>query len=94
MLLAVHIELAEPIRANLGTDHLVAAGTSVRDLLDDLEASHPTLRFWDDHGQLSGAFRYRLNGTELALLGGVDAILHEGDTLSILSSTPTPAGRS
>lgn len=74
-----------------GTGEVEATGTTVGDVLDDLESRHPGIkaRLLDDSGSLRRFVNVYLNDEDVRFLDGLETAVPEGAQLSII---PAVAG--
>jgi molybdopterin converting factor small subunit len=76
-----------------GADEVEASGSTLSDLLVDLEARHPGMseRILDDSGELRRFVNIYLNDEDVRFLGGLQTEVPEGARVSII---PAVAGGS
>ncbi|MDQ3973425.1 MAG: MoaD family protein [Actinomycetota bacterium] len=74
-----------------GAQKVTGRGATVRELVDDIEARHGGLRdaLVDEDGRLHRFVNVYVNDEDVRFLGGLEAPLADGDTVSIL---PAVAG--
>jgi MoaD family protein len=92
--MAIEVRVPTIMRTHTGGEKKVtAAGATLRELVDDLEANHAGMRgaLLDDDGQLHRFVNVYLNDEDVRFLGGLETPLEDGDTVSIL---PAVAGGS
>jgi molybdopterin synthase sulfur carrier subunit len=91
--MAVEVRIPTILRTYTGGAKAVtASGSSLRELIDDLEAQHAGLRdrLVDDKG-LRRFVNVYLNDEDVRFLGGLDTPVSDGDAVTIL---PAVAGGS
>ena len=74
-----------------GAGEVTAEGTTLREVLDSLEASHPGIkaRIVDDTGALRRFVNVYLGDDDVRFIGGLDAAVPDGAKISII---PAVAG--
>jgi sulfur-carrier protein len=74
-----------------GEKKVVGSGSTLRELIDDLETRHPGLRdaLIGEDGQLYRFINVYVNDEDARFLGGIETPLSSGDEVSIL---PAVAG--
>ncbi len=74
-----------------GAGEVTAEGTTLREVLDSLEASHPGIkaRIVDDTGALRRFVNVYLGDDDVRFIGGLDATVADGAKISII---PAVAG--
>jgi MoaD family protein len=90
--MAIEVRIPTILRTYTGGEKAVeASGTTLRDLVDDLESRHAGLRgrLVDDDGSLRRFVNVYLNDEDVRFLGGLDTKLSDGDTVTVL---PAVAG--
>ncbi len=90
--MAIEVRVPTVLRKHTGGEKtVVGAGTTLRELLTDLDARNPGLRdaLLDPDGQLKRYIQTYVNDEDVRFLGGVETPLTEGDSVSIL---PAVAG--
>jgi sulfur-carrier protein len=90
--MAVTVKLPTILRKHAGGEAKVEAqGTTLRELLDDLESSYPgiTKNVLADDGGLHRFINVYVNDEDVRYLGSLETELNEGDTVSLL---PAVAG--
>lgn len=90
----VRVRVPTPLRRFTGgNDEVAAAGDSVRDVIDDLERSHPGMRerLLDEKGDLRRFVNIYVNGDDIRFLNQLNSKVKDGDDLSIV---PAIAGGS
>lgn len=88
----VLVKLPTILRRHAGGAATVeATGGTVRDLLDDLDRRYPGIKqsIVTENGSLHRFVNLYVNGEDVRFLGELDAVVREGDTVSIL---PAVAG--
>jgi MoaD family protein len=92
--MAVTVNVPTIMRKHVdGQAQVQAEGSSLKELLDNLEAAHPgvTKNIIAEGGGLHRFINIYVNDEDVRYLGGLDAPLDEGDSVSIL---PAVAGGS
>ncbi len=92
--MAVTVKLPTILRKHAGGEAKVEAqGTTLRELLDDLESSYPgiTKNVLADDGGLHRFINVYVNDEDVRYLGALETEVKDGDVLSIL---PAVAGGS
>lgn len=90
--MAIEVRVPTILRQYTGGESKVSgSGSTLRELLDDLESRHPGLRerLVDSSGQLHRFVNLYVEDEDVRYLQGLDTPLSEGDTVSIL---PAVAG--
>lgn len=90
--MAVEVRVPTILRKHTGGAKAVTGdGSTVRALLDDLEARHPGIRdaVVTDSGELHRFINIYLNDEDVRFLGTLETPVRDGDVLSIL---PAVAG--
>jgi MoaD family protein len=89
--MAVQVSIPTILRSYTdGAKSVEGSGTTLKDLITDLEARHPGLgdRLLDD-GQLRRFVNVYRNDEDVRFLGGLDTELSDGDNVTVL---PAVAG--
>ncbi len=89
--MAIEVKIPTILRTYTeGAKSVPAAGGTLAEVLDDLEARHPGLkdRLVDDAG-LRRFVNVYVNDEDVRFVGGLDATLADGDTVTVL---PAVAG--
>jgi sulfur-carrier protein len=90
--MAIEVRIPTILRPYTGGAKAVeGAGDTIADLLTDLDAKHPGLRarLVTDEGGLHRFVNVYVNDEDVRFLGGLDAKVNSGDTVTIL---PAVAG--
>ena len=90
--MAVNVIIPTPLRPLTGgADTVEATGTTVNELVKNLEASYPGIgnRLYDDSGNLRRFINFYVNGEDIRFLQSGETALKDGDELSIV---PAVAG--
>jgi sulfur-carrier protein len=90
----VEVRVPAPLRAHTGGEKVVqGAGSTVAELLDDLDQRYPGVKggLFDTSGELRRFVNIYVNDEDIRYLGRLQAPLAPGDTVSIL---PAVAGGS
>ncbi|HEY8339202.1 MAG TPA: MoaD/ThiS family protein [Egibacteraceae bacterium] len=90
--MAIEVRVPTVLRQHTGGEKTVTGeGATLRELVADLERSHPGLgkALVDDSGSLHRFVNVYVNDEDVRFLGGVETPLEDGDTVSIL---PAVAG--
>ena len=83
----IQVLLPGPLRRCAGGESKVAVeAVTVRDALDELAKKCEGIRerLYDDAGEIRKAFNIFVNDESIGSLAGLDTLLKEGDTVSIL----------
>ena len=89
-MMSVTVSIPSALRRLTGNaGEVVAAGATVRELVDDLVAQHPGLgqRLLDESGGLRRAVSFYVNQESVRLLQGPETPLEDGDKVAILPAT-------
>lgn len=90
--MAVEVRVPTVLRKHTdGQKAVNGSGSTVRELLDDLEASHPGFKssIVTDSGELQRFINVYLNDEDIRFLGSLETPVADGDVVSIL---PAVAG--
>jgi molybdopterin synthase sulfur carrier subunit len=90
--MSVKVQIPLPLRRLTGgLSEVGATGSNIREIIDDLEASHPGVRgrLFGGDGELSRFVSIFVDGRDIRLLEGVGTVVSEGDVVTIL---PLAAG--
>lgn len=90
--MSVEVRVPTVLRTHTGGVKTVAAeGTTVRELVADLESRHPGLgaALLDEEGRLRTFIQTYVNDEDVRFLGGIETPLADGDEVTIL---PAVAG--
>ncbi|MFL6136610.1 MAG: MoaD/ThiS family protein [Frankiaceae bacterium] len=93
--MAIEVRIPTILRSHTGGDKAVDGnGATLRELVDDLEARHAGLRarLVDDDGSLRRFVNVYLNDEDVRFLGGLDTLLSDGDTVTVLPAVAGGAG--
>jgi molybdopterin synthase sulfur carrier subunit len=85
--MSVTVRIPAPLRKLTGGQSEVsAAGATVADLVEDLEANHPGLkeRLCDESGAIRPFVNIYVNDEDIRFLKGPETALGEGDSVSIV----------
>jgi len=85
--MAVNVIIPTPLRPLTGgADTVEATGTTVNELVKNLEASYPGIgnRLYDDSGNLRRFINFYVNGEDIRLLQSGETVFKDGDELSIV----------
>ncbi len=83
----VQIRVPTPLRRFTGgADVVTAEGSSLREVLDDLERKHPGLRerLLDENGELRRFVNIYINGDDVRFLDNLSSKVKDGDDISIV----------
>ena len=83
----VSVKIPTPLRKfTAGKDTVEAAGATVGQVLDDLEAQHPGIKskLCDDAGKLRRFINLYANEDDIRFLDALDTEMKDGDTLSVV----------
>ncbi|QSB05908.1 ubiquitin-like small modifier protein 1 [Natronoglycomyces albus] len=92
--MSIHVRVPTILRSHTGGEKVVTGeGKTVADLFDNLDANHSGIkgRVVTDEGSLHRFINVYVNDEDIRFLGGLEAELSEGDTVTIL---PAVAGGS
>ena len=81
------VRIPTPLRKYTnGSDELAITGTTVRELLDNLEASHPGIkeRICDDSGAVRRFVNVFVADEDIRFLDNLDTRVKDGDEVSIV----------
>ena len=69
-----------------GQKSVEASGTTIRDIIEDLETRHPGFKeqLFADDGKIQRFVNVYLNDEDIRYTGGVDTQVKDGDVLDIL----------
>ena len=90
--MSVKVQIPLPLRsATEGLSEVEAKGSSVHDIIDDLEASYPGIRerLFGGDDELSRFVSIFVDGQDIRLLEGLETAVREGGVVTIL---PLAAG--
>jgi MoaD family protein len=90
--MAVKVKVPTIMRPQVGGEPVVeGSGSTVRDLLDDLDSRYPGFkqRIMTDEGGIHRFVNLYVNDEDVRYLGSLETAVKEGDTVSIL---PAVAG--
>jgi molybdopterin synthase sulfur carrier subunit len=85
--MAVQIRIPTPLRRFTGgTDVVSANGSSLKEIIDDLERNHPGLRerLLDENGELRRFVNVFINGDDVRFLDQLSSKVKDGDDISIV----------
>jgi len=83
----IKVRIPTPLRPlTRGQGEVEAKGSSVGELIDNLEAMHPGLkaRLCDEKGELRRFVNVYVNEEDIRFLKGKDTVLKDGDEVSIV----------
>jgi len=83
----IKVRIPTPLRPlTKGQGEVESNGSSVTEIIDNLEASHPGLkdRLCDDKGELRRFVNVYVNEEDIRFLKGKDTALKDGDEVSIV----------
>jgi molybdopterin synthase sulfur carrier subunit len=83
----IKVRIPTPLRPlTKGQGEVESNGSSVTEMIDNLEASHPGLkdRLCDDKGELRRFVNVYVNEEDIRFLKGKDTALKDGDEVSIV----------
>jgi len=90
--MSVKVQIPLPLRGLAGgLSEVEATGSSVREIMDDLEASYPGVgeRLFRGDKELNRFVSIFVGGRDIRLLEGLETAVREGDVITIL---PLAAG--
>ncbi|MEW6296202.1 MAG: ubiquitin-like small modifier protein 1 [Thermodesulfobacteriota bacterium] len=85
--MAVHVRVPTPLRRFTGgAEEVIAAGTTIRALVEDLEKNHPGIkeRICDEEGKVRRFVNIFVNGDDIRFLNNLDTPVKDGDEVSIV----------
>ena len=83
----IKVRIPTPLRPlTKGQGEVESNGSSVTEMIDNLEASHPGMkeRLCDDKGELRRFVNVYVNEEDIRFLKGKDTLLKDGDEVSIV----------
>lgn len=92
----VSVRIPTPLRKlTAGASQVEAGGSSVQEVIRDLEANHPGLneRLCEENGELRRFINIYLNDEDIRFLKGLDTPVADGDTVSIVPAIAGGIGR-
>jgi molybdopterin synthase sulfur carrier subunit len=92
--MAVRVRVPTPLRRfTAGNGEVAASGTSIKEVINDLESRHPGMRerLLDDKGEIRRFVNIYLNGDDVRFLDQLNSKVKDGDDISIV---PAIAGGS
>jgi molybdopterin synthase sulfur carrier subunit len=92
--MAVEIRVASTLRELVGAESTQAQGTTVGELLADLDARYPGFRaqITSEDGQLHRYVNVYLNDEDIRYIQALDTPVKDGDVLSVLPALAGGAG--
>jgi molybdopterin synthase sulfur carrier subunit len=90
--MTARVRIPTVLRAAMGGDATIAVeGTTIREVLDHLTATHPAVKgqLLNEDGTLHRFLNVYVNDDDVRYLGGVDAPVANGDEITLL---PAVAG--
>jgi sulfur-carrier protein len=90
--MSIEVRVPTVLRKHTGGEKKVGgSGTTLRELIDDLESRHAGLKgaLVNDEGALHRFINVYVNDEDVRFLGGIETPLEDGDSVSIL---PAVAG--
>ena len=85
--MAITVLIPTPLR-NLTSDQdsVEAAGSTIREIFDDLESKHPGIgeRLCDETGEIRRFVNVYLNQEDIRFIDGKDTAVSDGDEVSIV----------
>jgi sulfur-carrier protein len=85
--MAVRVRVPTPLRRfTAGNGAVTATGTSIKDVINDLENRHPGMRerLLDDKGEIRRFVNIYLNGDDVRFLDQLNSTVKDGDDISIV----------
>jgi molybdopterin synthase sulfur carrier subunit len=85
--MAVRVRVPTPLRRfTAGNGEVTAAGTSIKEVINDLESRHPGMRdrLLDDKGEIRRFVNIYLNGDDVRFLDQLNSAVKDGDDISIV----------
>ncbi|HEY2104169.1 MAG TPA: ubiquitin-like small modifier protein 1 [Candidatus Binataceae bacterium] len=83
----VRVRVPTPLRRfTAGNGEVAAAGTSIKEVINDLESRHPGMRdrLLDDKGEIRRFVNIYLNGDDVRFLDQLNSAVKDGDDISIV----------
>ena len=90
--MSIMVRIPTPLRrVTNGQDKVTVDGSTVGEIIGDLDAQFPGLkeRLWDDQGDLRNFVNIYVNGEDIRFLDGINSSTTQGDEISIV---PAVAG--
>jgi sulfur-carrier protein len=85
--MSVRVRVPTPLRRfTAGNGEVNASGTSIKDVINDLESRHPGMRerLLDDKGEIRRFVNIYLNGDDVRFLDQLNSAVKDGDDISIV----------
>lgn len=85
--MAVHVRVPTPLRRFTGgAEEVIAAGATIRAVVEDLEKNHPGIkeRICDEEGKVRRFVNIFVNGDDIRFLNNLDTPVKDGDEVSIV----------
>ena len=85
--MSILVRVPTPLRKfTAGKDEVVAAGESIKAVIEDLESRHPGVRdrLLDEKGELRRYVNVYLNGNDIRFLDQLSSKVKDGDDISIV----------
>jgi molybdopterin synthase sulfur carrier subunit len=85
--MSVQVRVPTPLRRFTGgAEEVIANGTTVAALVDDLESNHPGMkeRICDEGGKVRRFVNIFVNGDDIRFLNNLDTPVKDGDEVSIV----------
>jgi sulfur-carrier protein len=83
----VRVRVPTPLRRfTAGNGEVAAAGTSIKEVINDLESRHPGMRdrLLDEKGEIRRFVNIYLNGDDVRFLDQLNSAVKDGDDISIV----------
>ena len=83
----VRVRVPTPLRRfTAGNGEVAAAGTSIKEVINDLESRHPGMRerLLDDKGEIRRFVNIYVNGDDVRFLDQLNSAAKDGDDISIV----------
>jgi sulfur-carrier protein len=83
----VRVRVPTPLRRfTAGNGEVIAAGASLKDIINDLESRHPGMRdrLLDEKGEIRRFVNIYVNGDDVRFLDQLNSSVKDGDDISIV----------
>jgi molybdopterin synthase sulfur carrier subunit len=85
--MTIRVRVPTPLRKfTAGKDEVIAAGESIKAVIEDLEGRHPGVRdrLLDEKGDIRRYVNIYLNGNDIRFLDQLNSKVKDGDDISIV----------
>ena len=85
--MSIRVRVPTPLRRfTAGSGEVVAAGASLKDVIEDLESRHPGMkdRLLDEKGEIRRFVNIYVNGDDVRFLDQLNSKVKDGDDISIV----------